>query len=63
MKTRIVSAVEKGRLSDEIKGQHRGFSEWNSKVTNKDHQSIVQVISTLVFNCSSLILALSKICL
>ncbi|CAA2995737.1 cellulose synthase E6 [Olea europaea subsp. europaea] len=44
MKTRIVSAVEKGRLSDEIKGQHKGFSEWNSKVTNKDHQSIVQIL-------------------
>ncbi|KAL2523792.1 Cellulose synthase-like protein E1 [Abeliophyllum distichum] len=44
MKTRIVSAVEKGCLSNEIKGQHKGFSEWNSKVTKKDHQSIVQIL-------------------
>ncbi|CAI9772785.1 unnamed protein product [Fraxinus pennsylvanica] len=44
MKTRIASAVEKGHLSTEIKGQHKGFSEWNSKVTKRDHQSIVQVL-------------------
>ncbi|CAI9760367.1 unnamed protein product [Fraxinus pennsylvanica] len=44
MKTRILSSIEKGHLSDEIKGQHKGFSEWNSKVTKKDHQSIVQIL-------------------
>ncbi|KAL2475994.1 Cellulose synthase-like protein E1 [Abeliophyllum distichum] len=44
MKSRIDSAVEKGCISNEIKDQHRGFSEWNSKVTKKDHQSIVQIL-------------------
>ncbi|KAL2495845.1 Cellulose synthase-like protein E1 [Forsythia ovata] len=44
MKSRIDSAVEKGCISKEIKDQHRGFAEWNSKVTKKDHQSIVQIL-------------------
>ncbi|CAA2986859.1 cellulose synthase E6 [Olea europaea subsp. europaea] len=44
MKRRIESAVEKGCISNDIKDQHRGFLEWNSKVTKKDHQSIVKII-------------------
>ncbi|KAF7815988.1 cellulose synthase-like protein E6 [Senna tora] len=44
MKSEIELVVEKGKVPDEIRKQHKGFSEWNSKTTKKDHQSIVQII-------------------
>ncbi|XP_075671540.1 cellulose synthase-like protein E6 isoform X2 [Castanea sativa] len=43
MENRIDSTVEMGEITKEIKDQHKGFSEWNSKVTKQDHQSIVKV--------------------
>lgn len=45
MNTRIESVVKKGGIPKEIKEKHKGFSEWNSKVTRNDHQSIVQVFA------------------
>ncbi|KAH9652369.1 cellulose synthase-like protein E1 [Citrus sinensis] len=44
MKTRIELAIAKGSISKETRNQHKGFSEWNCKVTKQDHQSIVQII-------------------
>ncbi|KAF3659628.1 Cellulose synthase-like protein E1 [Capsicum annuum] len=44
MKTRIEAAIESGSIPNEIKAQHKRFSEWNSKVTKQDHQSIVQIL-------------------
>ncbi|KAF8409748.1 hypothetical protein HHK36_005827 [Tetracentron sinense] len=44
MKERIEAAVELGRISEEIREQHKGFSEWNSKVRKHDHQTILQVL-------------------
>ncbi|KAL0362936.1 UNVERIFIED_CONTAM: Cellulose synthase-like protein E6 [Sesamum calycinum] len=44
MKSRIDSAAAKGCIPEEISDQHKGFSEWNSKVTKQDHQSIVQIL-------------------
>ncbi|KAJ8527641.1 hypothetical protein K7X08_015092 [Anisodus acutangulus] len=44
MKTRIEAVMESGSIPNEIKAQHKGFSEWNSKVTKQDHQSIVQIL-------------------
>ncbi|KAL5802183.1 hypothetical protein ACOSQ4_030488 [Xanthoceras sorbifolium] len=44
MKSRIESAVAQRRISREIRDQHKGFSEWNDKVTKQNHQSIVQII-------------------
>ncbi|KAK9269765.1 hypothetical protein L1049_001543 [Liquidambar formosana] len=44
MKNRIDSVVEMGCISKEMRDQHKGFLEWNSKVTKWDHQSIVQII-------------------
>ncbi|KAL0443267.1 UNVERIFIED_CONTAM: Cellulose synthase-like protein E6 [Sesamum latifolium] len=43
MKSRIESTAAKGCVPEEIKDQHKGFSEWNSKVTKQDHHSIVQM--------------------
>ena len=48
MENRIDLAIEMGEIPKEIRDQHKGFSEWNSKVTKQDHQSIVKV--TLVFS-------------
>nr|XP_023881643.1 cellulose synthase-like protein E6 isoform X2 [Quercus suber]POF22855.1 cellulose synthase-like protein e6 [Quercus suber] len=44
MEDRINSAVKMGTIPKETRDQHKGFSEWNSKVTKQDHQSIVQII-------------------
>lgn len=44
MRNRIEAAMESGRISDEIKNKHKGFSEWNSKATKQDHQSIVKIL-------------------
>lgn len=43
MKSRIEASIENGSIPNEIKAQHKGFSEWNTKVTKQDHHSIVQV--------------------
>jgi hypothetical protein len=37
-----------GEIPEEIRTKHKGFSEWNSGITSKDHQPIVQV----TFTCS-----------
>uniref|UniRef100_A0A7N2R8K6 Cellulose synthase-like protein E1 n=1 Tax=Quercus lobata TaxID=97700 RepID=A0A7N2R8K6_QUELO len=44
MENRIDSAIEMGEIPKEIRDQHKGFSEWNSKVTKQDHQSIVKIM-------------------
>lgn len=49
MEDRIDSVVEMGKIPKETRGRHKGFLEWNSKVTKKDHQSIVQVILLFLF--------------
>uniref|UniRef100_M1CX26 Cellulose synthase CslE n=1 Tax=Solanum tuberosum TaxID=4113 RepID=M1CX26_SOLTU len=44
MKSRIEASIENGSIPNEIKAQHKGFSEWNTKVTKQDHHSIVQIL-------------------
>ncbi|KAK1293095.1 Cellulose synthase-like protein E6 [Acorus calamus] len=44
MENRIEEAVKLGRVPDEIKEQHGGFSEWRSGANSRDHQSIVQIL-------------------
>ncbi|XP_047942403.1 cellulose synthase-like protein E6 [Salvia hispanica] len=44
MKGRIDSAAAKGSVPEHVRGQHKGFSEWNSKVEKQDHHSIVQIL-------------------
>jgi hypothetical protein len=43
MTERIDSAARSGKVPEEIKVQHKGFSEWNTGITSKDHHPIVQV--------------------
>ncbi|KAL6844816.1 hypothetical protein ACP4OV_025475 [Aristida adscensionis] len=44
MTERIDSAVMSGKIPEEIKENHKGFSEWNSGITSKDHHPIVQIL-------------------
>ncbi|KAM7278155.1 hypothetical protein ACFE04_005289 [Oxalis oulophora] len=44
MNSRIESAMAKGSISEDIRDQHEGLSEWNSKVEKSNHQPIVKVI-------------------
>ncbi|CAA0838649.1 Cellulose synthase-like protein E1 [Striga hermonthica] len=50
MKRRIDTVRIKGLVPEEIKGDHKGFSEWKSGMTKQDHQSIVQI---LIDRCNS----------
>ena len=49
MENQIKSAAKMGTIPKETRDQHKGFSEWNSKVMKQDHQSIVQVILTIFY--------------
>ncbi|KAK6230067.1 hypothetical protein QUC31_001585 [Theobroma cacao] len=44
MKKRIEAVTDKGCVPEEIKNQHKGFSEWNADVTKQNHQPIVQFV-------------------
>ncbi|KDP39303.1 hypothetical protein JCGZ_01060 [Jatropha curcas] len=44
MKKRIESTIKRGAIPEDIRNQHKGFSEWNPKVTKGDHQPIVQIV-------------------
>ncbi|XP_042479298.1 cellulose synthase-like protein E6 isoform X2 [Macadamia integrifolia] len=44
MKKRVMSATELGRVPEEVREQHKGFSEWNAGVTKYDHQTILQIL-------------------
>ena len=44
MRNRIETTTSLGRISEEIKKEHKGFLEWNSVSTRHDHQSILQVV-------------------
>lgn len=50
MRERIDSAVMSGKIPEEIKLKHKGFDEWNSDFTLKNHQPIVQVGFTVPEN-------------
>jgi hypothetical protein len=43
MTERVDSAARSGNVPEEIRVNHKGFSEWSTGVTSKDHQPIVQV--------------------
>lgn len=43
MDDRINAAMKEGKLPQNIHEQHKGFAEWETGITAKDHQAIVQV--------------------
>uniref|UniRef100_K3ZSH4 Cellulose synthase-like protein E6 n=1 Tax=Setaria italica TaxID=4555 RepID=K3ZSH4_SETIT len=44
MTERIDSAVRSGKVPEQIRVNHKGFSEWNTGANSKDHQPIVQIL-------------------
>ncbi|CAN6174698.1 unnamed protein product [Urochloa humidicola] len=51
MTERIDSAVSSGKVPEEIKVNHKGFSEWSTGGTSKDHHPIVQIrVSSVISN-------------
>lgn len=44
METRIDEATRAGRLSDQLRQQHRGFREWDLVSSRRDHQTILEII-------------------
>ncbi|KAF8391684.1 hypothetical protein HHK36_023993 [Tetracentron sinense] len=44
MKNRIESATTLGRISEEIRREHKGFLEWDSGSTRRDHKTILQIL-------------------
>ncbi|KAE7995203.1 hypothetical protein FH972_000028 [Carpinus fangiana] len=44
MKKRIETTTKLGRVSEEIRKEHKGFSEWNSVASRQDHQAILQIL-------------------
>ncbi|RCV12123.1 hypothetical protein SETIT_2G244000v2 [Setaria italica] len=44
MTERIDSAVRSDNVPEEIRVNHKGFSEWSTGITSKNHQPIVQVL-------------------
>ncbi|KAF8781062.1 hypothetical protein HU200_001034 [Digitaria exilis] len=44
MTERIDSVVKSGEVPEQIRVNHKGFSEWNTGCTSKDHQPIVQIL-------------------
>ncbi|XP_008811269.2 cellulose synthase-like protein E6 isoform X3 [Phoenix dactylifera] len=44
MENRINDAVKFGKVSENIRKQHRGFLEWNRATTSRDHQAILHIL-------------------
>lgn len=43
MKKRIETVAELGRIPDDIRKQHKGFLEWDTFLSRREHQTILQV--------------------
>ncbi|KAL5574867.1 hypothetical protein UlMin_016566, partial [Ulmus minor] len=44
MKTRIERTTKEGRVSEELRKQHKGFREWDLVSSKRDHQPIIQIL-------------------
>ncbi|KAG9448582.1 hypothetical protein H6P81_008547 [Aristolochia fimbriata] len=44
MESRIEAPIKSGMISEEIKAEHEGFSEWDAKVTARNHQTILKIL-------------------
>ncbi|KAK3432266.1 hypothetical protein EUGRSUZ_E03847 [Eucalyptus grandis] len=44
MKKRIETVAELGRIPDDIRKQHKGFLEWDTVLSRRDHQTILQIV-------------------
>ncbi|CAK9148877.1 unnamed protein product [Ilex paraguariensis] len=44
MERRIETAMKLGRISEEVKLEHKGFSQWDSYSSRRDHDTILQLL-------------------
>ncbi|XP_058112692.1 cellulose synthase-like protein E6 [Magnolia sinica] len=44
MVNRVETIIKLGLVPEEIRTEHKGFSEWNSVVTTRNHQAILQIL-------------------
>ncbi|KAA8527077.1 hypothetical protein F0562_008694 [Nyssa sinensis] len=44
MENRIESAAKLGRISEEVRLQHKGFSQWNSFSSRRDHDTFLEIL-------------------
>ncbi|RZC65899.1 hypothetical protein C5167_009599 [Papaver somniferum] len=44
MENRIEAATKLGKVPDEMRARHKGFSEWDSVSSPRDHQTILQIL-------------------
>ncbi|XP_024976143.1 cellulose synthase-like protein E1 [Cynara cardunculus var. scolymus] len=44
MKNRIENVTKNGRVSEELRLEHKGFAEWDSFTSSRDHETIVQIL-------------------
>ncbi|KAI3838606.1 hypothetical protein MKX03_030372 [Papaver bracteatum] len=45
MENRIETATKLGKVPDEMRAQHKGFSEWDTVSSPRDHQTILQILN------------------
>ncbi|XP_058112704.1 cellulose synthase-like protein E6 isoform X2 [Magnolia sinica] len=43
MKNRVETAMKLGKIPEEIKTDYKGFSEWNSYISSRDHPTFLQI--------------------
>jgi len=55
MKQRIEAMAELGRVTDDMREQHKGFLEWDSVSSRRDHQTIFQVLYSYIAAVLSII--------
>ncbi|KAM5582646.1 cellulose synthase-like protein E1 [Rosa sericea] len=44
MENKIENAVKLGRVSEEVRSKHRGFTQWDSYSSKRDHDTILQIV-------------------
>ncbi|KAL1369962.1 hypothetical protein HN51_000302 [Arachis hypogaea] len=44
MESRIENASKVGEVAEEIRSKHKGFSQWNSFSSRRDHDAIIQIL-------------------
>ncbi|KAJ4799271.1 Cellulose synthase family protein [Rhynchospora pubera] len=44
MTSRVDAIVKSGKVPEELKANHKGFSQWQSEMTSKKHPPIVQIL-------------------
>jgi len=43
MESQIENAAKMGRVPEEVRSKHKGFSQWDSYSSRSDHDTILQV--------------------